>query len=150
MLDKRKDYGTIMGEGNAKFFQFGRYYDAQHREVTEHGKPVKGATVPTPEPEVSPETPDTTVTDAAPETGPDENDRVDTDQVADAAPEVTDAAPDADQVTDAAPDAGLDENGQVDDVDLESLSWREIKTRVEGAGGNWTNKAEGIVYLRSL
>lgn len=40
-----------------------------------------------------------------------------------------------------------------DDVpleDLEALPYQEIKRRVEGMGGVWTNKIEGIAYLRGL
>jgi len=35
-------------------------------------------------------------------------------------------------------------------VDFETLKWQEIKSQVIDAGGKWTNKVEGINYLRSL
>jgi len=35
-------------------------------------------------------------------------------------------------------------------IDFELLSWQEVKEQVKAAGGVWTNKVEGINYLRSL
>lgn len=46
-------------------------------------------------------------------------------------------------------ESDLDEEGRKDDVDLESLDWREIKKMVIDAGGEWDNKADGITFLRS-
>jgi hypothetical protein len=139
MFDKRKDYGTISGEGDAQFFQNGHYYDVHHREVTEQGvlidTPEEAPAVPLDETPVAPldEAPGAPEAPEAP--GAPEAPLVE----APAAPE----AP-------VAPTAGLDENGRVDDVDLQELGWREIQKRVLGAGGNWINKKEGIAYLRSL
>ena len=37
-----------------------------------------------------------------------------------------------------------------DEDALSALPWQTIKKKVEGMGGVWTNKAEGLNYLRSL
>jgi len=43
-----------------------------------------------------------------------------------------------------------DEHGQADNVKLGNLSWRAVKKLVEQNGGNWTNKAEGILFLSKV
>jgi hypothetical protein len=43
-----------------------------------------------------------------------------------------------------------DEHGQADNVKLEDLSWRAVKKLVEKNGGNWTNKAEGLMFLSKV
>lgn len=40
------------------------------------------------------------------------------------------------------------EGGEEDDTPLEDLPWQEIKKQVVAAGGEWTNKHEGIEFLR--
>ncbi len=36
----------------------------------------------------------------------------------------------------------------IPDIKWDTLNWREIKKLVIEAGGEWTNKAEGIKYLK--
>ena len=43
-----------------------------------------------------------------------------------------------------------DEHGQADNVKLDDLSWRAVKKLVEQNGGNWTNKAEGLMFLSKV
>lgn len=37
-----------------------------------------------------------------------------------------------------------------DDEDLSRLHWRLLKSRVEAAGGTWTNKADAVAFLENL
>ena len=42
----------------------------------------------------------------------------------------------------------VDEPEETSDLDLDSLTWREVKAMVIEAGGKWTSKAAGIKFLK--
>lgn len=45
-------------------------------------------------------------------------------------------------------EATVDEAGNADNVPLEDVHWQTLKKMVEEKGGTWTNKADGIAFLR--
>jgi len=47
-------------------------------------------------------------------------------------------------------DITMDENQHADNVPLDTLSWRKIKSMVEKAGGEYTSKEDGIAYLKGI
>ena len=121
MLDKCKHYGVVSGgESKVAFFQNGRYYDHDEDEVTEQGEPLKMSDRPA------------NLVDAF-----------------EMLPHEFEALPDIEVLPIPLLVKDSDSFEPVEDLS-DDLAWQTVKKKVEGMGGVWTNKAEGLNYLRSL
>lgn len=122
MLDKSKNYGTVCGHKHAVYYQNGKHFNAQGEEIQfETGKVIEEQTEESVVPVITP-APDPIT-----------------------APIFT--APETTGVDQTAQTTGIDVENV---VDLNGLPWQTIKKRVEGSGGVWSNKEQGIAYLRGM
>ena len=121
VFNTSKPYGTVHGQSGAKYYQDGVYYDAQYNPI---------------------DTEDDVIDDIV-DSILDKTDETPADTVA---PDLGDDSPaETLQGQDPAPPADTP-----DTIDFDAMPWQKVKKLVEDAGGMWTNKIEGIAYLKGL